>query len=245
LAGALVAIIATTSPSSATPLPTVAPGYDLFSTTDGSSLGIALVVDHTLVTFRGVPLGSFDFGDAGVHATGATDTIVHRLTAATPEHPQVAVEVVGLMLESSNVDGYFVTLQSARLGGLPSTGTLDFTFARDGVGGLLRSELLVNYDVRYGAPDGPIVATGSTGMGFVADHVLWSDSTKSSPICVETGSGILYCTDPGTMCHYTGPPISHLHCVDPEDVRIEGVNYRLNGRNTADDFHVIGMATEQ
>src|SRR5687767_3078150 len=101
----LLAVAAATPPSSAGPgTPTVASGYDLFETPDGSSLGVTVsgIADETLMTFRGAPLGSFTFGDLGTHATGTADTIVHRLDTATPADPQVRVELVGLLLESTN-----------------------------------------------------------------------------------------------------------------------------------------------
>ena len=248
LAGALLVAVAVTPASADRPVARrVAPGYDLFFTPDGSEVAVNLVAArHTLMTFRGRPLGSFDFGRRGVLRTGTADTIVHRLDTATPASPRVRIELVGLLLESTNMPGYFVTLQSARPLGLPSTGTLEFTFDDAGVGGLLRSELLVNYDVRYGAPDGPIVATGSTGLGFVAENVLWTradDGEDGADICVTS---LRVCVDTSILCHDAGGTIPHKHCNEGDAdglPLIAGVNHLLNGVDTSSDFHPRGTAS--
>lgn len=240
------------APAAAGPRPVaqrIAPGYDLFFTPDGGGrieidAGIAGV---PVMTFRGRPLGSFDFGSHGRHRVGIADTIVRRLDTATSASPKVRIELVGLLLESTNVPGYFVTLQSVRPLGLPSTGTLEFGFDRRGIGGALRSELQVNYDVRHGSPTGPIVATGTTGMGFVAEDVVWLRHRSQAPVevCVPD----LYCltvdTGQPAACHET-KNIPHLHCVGVDSRAIPliaGVNHRLNGRNTSDDFHPVGTGT--
>lgn len=250
LAALVVAGVTPATAGTRAAAPRVAPGYDLFVTPEGGGqvaidTGIAGV---PVMTFRGRPLGSFDFGALGTHRVGRTDTIVRRLDAATPSSPEVRIELVGLLLESTNVPGYFVTLQSARPLGLPSTGTLEFAFDRTGAGGALTSELQVNYDVRRGSPTGPIVATGTTGMGFVAERVLWvhdADADAPETFCLSN----VYCLtlDPSApaVCHESGI-INHLHCViiHQDTPLIAGVNHRLNGRNTAADFHTIGTGIE-
>ena len=246
-------VVAGMSPASAGSRPVaqkVAPGYDLFFTPEGGGqLALSTpVAGVPLMTFRGRPIGTFDFGSHGKHRVGTTDTIVRRLDAATPASPKVRIELVGLRLESTNVPGYYATLQSARPLGLASTGTLEFTFDRSGRGGLLRSELLVNYDIRQGSPTGPIVATGSTGMGFVAEHILWMHSRRADeqpppPCTVPPNTGDIYClsADGTQICHESGV-INHLHCVEVgRPTLIAGVNHRLNGRDTTNDFHAIGI----
>ena len=225
-------------PASAGPRPaarSVAPGYDLFYTpAGGSSLGVGTgVAGVTVMKFKGVPLRTFDFANVGTRRVGVTDTIVRRLDTATPAKPRVRIELVGLLLESTNVPGYFVTLQSARPLGLPSTGTLDISFDREGRGGVLRSELLVNYDVRYGSPSGPIVYTGSTGLGFVAENVAWLHNQVNPVIEVPRV---------GDICHDAGGLVAHQHCVgaSPGLAPMPGVNHRLNGRDTSADFHPTG-----
>lgn len=233
------------SPAAGAPkAPVVAPGYDLFATPDGSRVAIdAAVAGVPLLTFRGVPLGSFDFGRLGVRSVGTADTVVQRLDQATAASPRVRIELVGLLLESTNVPGWFVTLQSARSAtdvpvaalGLPSTGHLDIAFDRVGKSGTLTSELLVNYDVRRGAPDGPIVFSGGTGMGFVATDIVWQRTRAiSCPAAVRC--------DIEPICHHTPPPIEHLHCVgaNPGIPLLPGVNHRLNGRDAGADFHPVG-----
>ena len=238
----------------------VAPGYDMFLTPEnGARLSLSTpVADVPLMTFRGRPLGTFDFGRLGRHRVGLADTIVRRLDTATPASPKVRIELVGLLLESTNVPGYYATLQSTRPFGLASTGTLGFSFARDGLGGMLRSELTVNYDIRQGSPTGPIVATGSTGMGFVAENVIWQHDTRSAapdpePCKPPQDNPVLnndaYCLytyndgDGTHVCHWF-PGLSHLHCVSHREgaiPAITGVNYRLNGRDTSNDFHAVGQ----
>ena len=247
-----ILLLAAVAPASAGSRPVaqkVAPGYDLFVTPeDGGQIRIdAGVAGVPVMTFRGRPLGSFDFGAAGRHRVGRTDTIVRRLDTATTASPTVRIELVGLLLESTNVPGYFVTPQSVRPLGLPSTGTLEFAFGRTGTGGALRSELMVNYDVRYGSPTGPIVATGSTGMGFVAEDVVWLHSARSATD-VQQCIGTTYCltVEANEVCHEAGPPAppGHKHCVTAEiGALIAGVNHRLNGRDTSNDFHPIGTGT--
>ena len=229
-------------PAAAGPRPaarSVAPGYDLFYTpANGSRFGVdTAVAGVSVMTFKGVPLRTFDFANVGTRRVGATDTIVRRLDTATPAKPRVRIELVGLLLESTNVPGYFVTLQSARPLVLPSTGTLDISFDLAGKGGMLRSELLVNYDIRYGAPDGPIVYTGSTGMGFVAENVSWLHAPGPSRQSDQDRA----------ICHDAGGAVNHEHCVGripPVEiiVPIKGVNYLLNGRDTSADFHPVSQA---
>ena len=248
---------------------TVAPGYDLFTTPPNSShlsvqladLGVppaAGLSPGAYVRFGGVPIGRFDFGRKGVHDTGKADTIVRRLDTATAADGHVRIELVGLLLRSTNVPGYYVTLQSARLPGdvpaaslgKPSSGALDIVFGRTGDTGSLRSRLEVNYDVRQGSPAGPIVYSGSTGPDFVAEHLRWQrEEPPEHRYCSQAGpSGIIVLTenppDPGCrggtwMCHESGMGPDHMHCVFVEDsADISGVNHRLNGRDTSADFHV-------
>jgi hypothetical protein len=250
-----VLVAAGVSPATAGSQPVaqkVAPGYDLFFTPEGGGrIAVdARIAGVTVMEFRGRPLGTFDFGRHGTHRVGATDTIVRRLDTATPANPKVRIELVGLLLESTNVPGYYVTPQSIRPLGLPSTGTLTFGFDRRGHGGALRSELQVNYDVRHGSPTGPIVATGTTTMGFVAEDVVWlhSRAKDKAPqsVCVPG----VYCltVNPSvaapSVCH-TFEPIPHLHCVGIHSriPLIDGVNHRLNGRDTSADFHAVGTGT--
>ena len=239
-------LVAGAAPATAGPRPavqTVVAGYDMFFTPNGGGrIGIDTgIAGVPMLTLRGRSLGSFDFGAKGRHRVGAADTIVRRLDTATPTSPKVRIEMLALSMESTNVPGYFVSLQSARPFGLPSTGTIEIAFDRTGRGGAVSSEVLVNYDVHYGSPTGPIVASGSTGMGFIAKDVVWMHDGRSSEkqeVCVGTA----YCltVETAAVCHEV--PV-HAHCMEfrPGPIPlIKGVNHLLNGRDTSADFHPIG-----
>lgn len=151
----------------------VLPGWDMFATLSQTRIGVDLdgpagAAGPMLMQFASEPLGTFDFG-VGPRDVGGADTIVHRLGTATPEHGEVAVELVALQMRSIAPPGYFVTLQSDRgrhpldpPDGPASTGTLDIAFNQQNTGGTFHSEFLVVYDVRHGTTTGPIVATGVT-----------------------------------------------------------------------------------
>ncbi len=264
VAGASAALLTWGTTTLADSGPSIARGYDLFRTPDGSSMGVTVPSlglgdvsageqKVTLMRFRGVPLRSFDFGaDIGRKDVGAADTIVRRLDVATPGDSLVRVELVALLLESTNVPGYFVTLQSSRLPGdvpspalgLPSTGTLDIGFGLDGASGWLTSDLWVNYDVRQGSPTGPIVLSGTTGTGFTAEDLVWRQGTNpgTCTICgTDTCTSFKPC--PFTIICHDAAGLGHEHCTIYDEARIpliEGVNHKLNGRNAAADFHVSG-----
>src|ERR1044071_8952287 len=101
---------------------TVAPGYDLFR---ADPLDTVFGSASSFAPFKGVPLGSFDFGGTvGVQNTGTTDTIIKRTApgspGALPGTVGVPIQMVALQLQSvqpfnfngNGVDNYFVTLQS-------------------------------------------------------------------------------------------------------------------------------------
>jgi hypothetical protein len=271
LLGSVTAVASSVSAAPRTP--SIAPGYDMFVTPpDSSYVGLRLadlgvppvagVSPAAYVRFGGMPIGRFDFGRAGVRPTGSADTIVRRLGTATPGNGTVRIELVGLLLRSTNVEGYYVTLQSARLPGdvppaalgKPSPGTLDIAFGRGGDRGTLRSRLEVNYDVRHGSPTGPILYSGSTGTEFVADDLVWQRGPGGPRYCTTVNTNpptidILrpqhpFEPCPGeqvTDCHSSFGSAPHEHCVtiDRQIPLIAGVNDRLNGRDRSADFHVI------
>ena len=162
----------------------VMPGYDLFqSLTPGTNFAG--------VDFRGVPLGSFDFGGTiGLQAVGATDTIVQRLdsaSAAPGGSSAIPIQLVALQLMSVmpvdfglGLDSYFITLQSVR-GGPDSTGRMTINFADptpgpppppQPVAGTFSSFFDVFFDIRKGALDGPIAL--SDHLVLTNDGALWS-----------------------------------------------------------------------
>ncbi len=139
----------------------VSEGWDLFFTVDDTEfLG---------VPFEGVPLELFDFGaPLGLKDVGNVDTIVRRLDDAWVDWPDdkmttIDIELVALHLVSAwpfdpgtGLDFYFVTLDPDA----PSLGEMDILFD-DEFGGFFDSEFTVNFDLRKGSLDGPIVFSDS------------------------------------------------------------------------------------
>jgi len=204
----LLAIIFTLAfPSASKADPLVLAGFDLFSTRPGTQVNLDPVAQGLgNQPFRGVPLGTFNFG-MGPVAVFNTDTIVQRLGNATPGNPTVPIEMVALQLMSVNQVNtgagaafLFVTLQSAR-GGPASIGTLTITFGPEGIPhGTFDSTLNVFFDIRVGSLDGPIVFSNETALVLMANDVPWS--------------------------HF--PPNGAL--------LIPGVNFLLNGQDQLNDF---------
>lgn len=225
--------------------PVVEPGYDLFTTLSGTRIAADLdgpgASGETVMSFASEPLGAFDFGD-GPRDVGAADTVVRRFEAATPSDGLVPIELLALQLRSVEPVGYYATLQSDRgrhpldpPDALASPGVIDIRFGPDGLGGTFHVEFLVNYDIRQGAADGPIVAVGST-------RIQGDDGWRSAAP-----------EEPQTTCHSAGGPLPlHQHCVVrvAGDVAtlvcgetvspipaIPGVNSLLNGADESSDFH--------
>lgn len=182
----------------------VSPGWSLF-TTDAARTTLFGV------NWRGVPLGTFDFGGAiSNQYVGSTDTIWRRLgTAGFPDGPgaaisnSVAIELAALSLASvepvdlgAGSDIHYLTLQSDR-GGPASTGVLDLEFA-DGPGGTFDSFFDVFFDIRIGGPGGSIVI--SNIVTVTISNLVW------------------------------GP------LAPPGALLLDGVNHRLNGENPNNDF---------
>lgn len=225
------------TPANATGM-VVLPGYDLFRTMPGTRIGIALPgAPDTVVRFTSEPLGQFTM-DGDTVGTGGADTIVRRLDTATPDDGRVRVQLIALQMRSYQPVGYFVTLQSDRGRnpldppvGPPSVGFLDIAFDPDGLGGTYESKFVVNYDVRAGAVDGPVVASGSAP---IIDHDVWQHARPSEPVggCHDEAVAIGHCigvdTDTKQVCSTTtGAPIPPL----------AGIDTNLNGQNEDGDFH--------
>jgi len=130
-------------------------GWDLFTTTSGTTFGGA--------PFTGVPLGSFDFGGTiGIKPVGNTDTIVQRKDVADAPTDTIRTELVALQLVSTapvdfglGADFYYITLQSVR-GGPASTGSMTIDFAGTPQPYTFDSFFDVFFDVRKGGLTGPI-----------------------------------------------------------------------------------------
>lgn len=184
----------------------VLPGWDLLTT------------DPVLTTFlghnwRGVPLGTFNFGGAiSNQSVGSTDTIVQRHAPATiPDPPGapaadvIPIEIVALGLASvtpldlgAGLGIHYLTLQSDR-GGPASLGQMTVNFGTDAFpAGSFNSFFDVFFDIRIGGLDGPIIASDSLTI-----------TSQGNPWAHEPPPGLLL---------------------------LDGVNHLLNGQDTANDF---------
>ena len=225
----LAAGAALPAPVAATGPLAIAPGHDLFVTdAQVSSIGLP---DFPLMHFRGVPLGTYDFGDGPVDV-GVTDTIVRR-DGASAAMPLAAVELVSLQLQGVEDPTLFVTLQSARGGnaldppvGPPSLGLIQVQFDPSGLGGAFDSTINVNFDLRVGSIDGPILLSDSlvlsptsTPFSHVNDHLrcmTHPEFLTNADVLARHG----ICEGPGS-----------------EVPSIPGVNTLLNGFDESLDFH--------
>lgn len=151
----------------------VNPGFDLFESVQPTTFAG--------VSWEGVPLGTFDFGGTiGVQNTGTTDTIVQRLDpASVPSAPPstasapIPIELVELQLVSvapidlgAGLDFHYITLDTIS----PSTGEMTITFD-DANGGIFSSFLDVDFDVRIGGLNGPIIL--SDILQLSSSNVPW------------------------------------------------------------------------
>jgi hypothetical protein len=200
----------------------VSAGWDLLRTREGTQfMG---------VPFEGVPLGTFDFGSGPV-SVGTTDTIVHRLEDAVgfppvlpgpADAPAVALEMAALQLITAvpadfgaGLGYYYVTLQSAR-GGPPSMGSMAVHFNGDHVAppeeavgtGTFSSSLLVNFDLRYGALNGPIVLSDS--LPLTASGAGWDHQPAVGTLLID---GINHLLRDGVYPHqdFFSDPFSEIH----------------------------------
>ncbi len=202
----------------------VGAGWDLFQTGEGTfynpladALGEAFGVDASKISFRGVPLGQFQFEDFGIRPTGPTDTIVQRRTAVFPPGGPVPIELVALQLQANGVGGVngnaplFVTLQSRRGSGPldpppgeQSTGVLNIQF-RDCGSGIADASFTVFFDVRAGSVTGPVLL--SRELPLRTDPSGWTSVPQQHENC-----------HPHTI--RTG-----VHCTLGPATLIEGVNF--------------------
>lgn len=170
--GILLTVFTVAFPSVSKADPLVLRGFDLF-TTISSSTKVDLP-GVGIQPFKGVPLGTFDFGSGPVN-TGNTDTIVRRLADASPANPTIPIQLVALQFMSVNpINGnfLFITLQSDR-GGPASLGLMTINFGPEGIPhGTFDSTLSVFFDVRVGSLDGEIVFSGNKTL--TAFDIPWS-----------------------------------------------------------------------
>lgn len=175
--GILTAVFTLAFPDVSHADPLVLRGFDLFATVaSGTQVNLG---PAGIQPFKGVPLGTFNFGTGPVN-TFNTDTIVQRLGDASPASPTISLQIVALQFMSVNQfdlgggnDFHFITLQSDR-GGPASTGLMTITFGPEGSPhGIFDSTLDIFFDIRVGSLNGPIVFSGMktiTAIGFPWDH---------------------------------------------------------------------------
>jgi hypothetical protein len=156
---------------------TVLPGYDLFTTTTGTSF--------QGVTYVGDPLGTYNFG-SGVVNVGTTDTIVQRLqTVNLPvlgSFGTTNIQMDALQLMSVGVSPQlFITLQPT----VASTGSMTITLTSATPtthGGTFNSTINVNYEVHSGSLTGPIVASGVIALSSTGCQ--WSNIAPPNTVLV-------------------------------------------------------------
>ena len=184
--GILIALFTVAFPSTSQADPLVLRGFDVFATdTSGTKINLPTV---GFPLFKGVPLGSFNFGSGPVN-TGNADTIIQRLGDASPANPTIALQVVALQfmsLDPINFGGgtnfLFITLQSVR-GGPASTGMMTINFGPEGSPhGTFDSTLDVFFDIRVGSLDGMIVFSGMKTL--TALNVPWSHLPPADAILI-------------------------------------------------------------
>ncbi len=170
--GILLTVFTIAFPSVSKADPLVLRGFDLFVTTGGTKVDLGPPIG--IQQFKGVPLGTFDFGSGPVNTDNA-DTIVHRLADASPANPTIPIQMVALQFMSVNpINGnfLFITLQSDR-GGPASLGLMTINFGPEGTPhGTFDSTLSVFFDVRVGSINGPIVFSGNKTL--TAFDIPWS-----------------------------------------------------------------------
>ena len=134
------------------------------------------------IPMQGLPLGAFDFGGTiGVVPTGDADTIIRRTSPLLYDDAPVPIEIVALQLVSTTPISLspfgadvtdFLVLSLDDGGFDPSVGNLAAnngffpiqSFCYDSNCNATGVGLELNYALRQGTPDGPILATGSDTM---------------------------------------------------------------------------------
>jgi hypothetical protein len=189
-------------------------GYNCFDTDSGTT--------YAGTSWQGVPLGTFNFG-SGPLSVGATDTIVQRLgpTVTTPGGT-MAIQVDALQLQTTTpvslgggpVGYYYATLNTS----FANTGvlTVDSFPTSSANPGTFHDYFTVNFDIRYGSVNGPIVLpAGSPGTVLTLDcNALWQTFLPDPP--------------PSVVHRYpaTGDPTDlHIVHVDPSDVSVNEANF--------------------
>ena len=191
-------------------------GFDLFETDPSTQIGPD---GFPLMHFHGVPIGSYDFG-SGTETLTTTDTIVQR-SGATSAIPVATVDVVVLQLQGVENPDLFVTAQAQRglneldpPVGPPSPGALVVRFDSCG-SGTFDSVINVNFDLRLGAIDGPIIGAGHFVLTTQGTH--WDDDGSSSDVC------LYHMNHPELASVYGRSVLARHKICGPSDI-VDGVN---------------------
>jgi hypothetical protein len=151
----------------------LASGWELFTTDT-----VQMPVYGNMVSFQGVPLGTFDFGGSiGIKNVGSTDTILYRTPSSTPGVYNIKI----LAMQFVNTTTYNVPVY-VTLGTTPGSGTMTVgneTWTGEGSMG---------YDIHYGSLNGP-VPTGGSGTHYFTGSGIWTSSAPASAFLI---SGVNY-----------------------------------------------------
>jgi PEP-CTERM motif len=183
-------------------------GWDLLHTVPQTQfLGVAM--EGVSIGNFNFSMGSGDFGRGiGVQNVGDADTIIKRVNGIGPSAGNttgaVNLEVVALQLKTTTpttfgmplpLDFYYLTLQSARVGGgAASLGSMNITFdanPNDALGGTFTSSLLINFDLRQGGLNGTIVFSSSLLLGDPTINTAWSRFADPAALLITGVNNLL------------------------------------------------------
>lgn len=201
--GLAAALAVAVTPKAGLAQVSVDPGFDLFKSIQPTLFGGS--------AWEGVPLGDFDFG-SGPAATGNTDTIVERIDPATvpgsglPDTAApIPIELVALQLRSVTpidldgpgpdpLDFHFITLDPINL----STGSMTITFDSPN-GGTFDSFINVDFDIRVGAINGPVVFSDILQLG--SSGTPWDRTAPPDSLLIPGVNDLLNGVDNGADFH--------------------------------------------
>lgn len=160
----------------------LASGWELLETTEALAVGG--------IQWKGVPLGSFDFGgQVGTRPVGTADSVIRRELISvgfddTEVHHLVVEALQWVSLSpfdaGAGMDVHYLTLSSPTPGGRLHT---FIGWDGQGIGPVCDHSLEVEFSVRKGALDGPIVRFGATRLGMI--DMGWSAQTPSGALALS------------------------------------------------------------
>lgn len=157
----------------------IASGWELLETTH--------VLTLEGIQWKGVPLGTFDFGgQVGVREVGTADTVIRREFESETWPDQVCYNLVVEALQWVSVnpfdagagqDLHYITLSSPTGGGRLNTFV---GWDGQGVGPVCDHSVPIAFEVRKGALDGPVVRFGSAWLGMM--DMCWSAQSPTGAL---------------------------------------------------------------